>query len=83
MQINTEIRKRIKKICVNQCNLCNLCQKKRKRDVRVSKQTVATTGSHNIVLVDTGNTGHMDIFGANWNNEASTGGAIELWLNQG
>jgi hypothetical protein len=46
------------------------------------KQVVATTGSHNIVLVDVGGNGCTDIYGANWNNVASTGGAIELWLNQ-
>jgi hypothetical protein len=47
------------------------------------KHVVATTGSHNIALVDVGNTGRLDIYGANWNNRASTGGAIELWLNVG
>ncbi|MBN1580829.1 MAG: VCBS repeat-containing protein [Anaerolineae bacterium] len=47
------------------------------------KQVVATTGSHNIVLVDVGRNGYTDIYGANWNNVASTGGAIELWLNTG
>jgi hypothetical protein len=46
------------------------------------KQVVATTGSHNIALVDVGNNGRLDIYGANWNNRASTGGAIELWLNR-
>jgi hypothetical protein len=48
-----------------------------------TKQVVATTGSHNIVLVDVNANGHVDIYGANWNNVASTGGAIELWLNEG
>jgi hypothetical protein len=47
------------------------------------KHVVATSGSHNIALVDVGNTGRLDIYGANWNNRAPTGGAIELWLNQG
>jgi hypothetical protein len=47
------------------------------------KQVIATTGSHNIVLVDVGSNGRIDILGANWNNAASTGGAIELWLNEG
>jgi hypothetical protein len=47
------------------------------------KHVVATTGSHNIALVDVGSTGRLDIYGANWNNRASTGGAIELWLNHG
>ena len=35
------------------------------------------------VLVDVGHTGRLDIYGANWNNRSSTGGAIELWLNLG
>jgi hypothetical protein len=48
-----------------------------------TKQVVATTGSHNIVLVDVGANGRIDIYGANWNDVASTGGAIELWLNEG
>jgi hypothetical protein len=47
------------------------------------KQVVSTQGSHNIVLVDIGKTGRMDIFGANWNNGSPTGGALELWLNEG
>jgi hypothetical protein len=47
-----------------------------------TKQVVATTGSHNIVLVDIGKTGRMDIFGANWNNNSSTHGTVEAWLNQ-
>ena len=47
-----------------------------------TKQVVATTGSHNIVLVDIGGTGRMDIFGANWNNNSSTHGTVEAWLNQ-
>jgi hypothetical protein len=47
------------------------------------KQVVATSGSHNIVLVDVGGNGRVDIYGANWNDRASTHGAIELWLNEG
>ncbi len=47
------------------------------------RQVVATTGSHNIVLVDIGRNGRTDIYGANWNNRSSTHGAIELWLNDG
>jgi hypothetical protein len=46
------------------------------------KHVVATTGSHNIVLVDIGSNGRMDIYGANWNDRSSTAGAIELWTNQ-
>lgn len=48
-----------------------------------NRQVVATTGSHNIVLVDVGANGRTDIYGANWNNRSSTNGAIELWLNEG
>ncbi len=47
-----------------------------------SKQTVATHGSHNIVLVDIGQNGRMDILGANWNNRSPTQGAIEVWINR-
>lgn len=46
------------------------------------KQVVATTGSHNIALVDTGSDGRLDIFGANWNDRSSTHGRIELWVNK-
>ena len=52
------------------------------RGVSWRKHVVSTRGSHNIVLVDIGGTGRMDIFGANWNNRSSTQGAIELWLSQ-
>jgi len=48
-----------------------------------AKQVIATTGSHSIRLIDVGSNGRMDVYGANWNNRASTHGAIELWLNQG
>jgi hypothetical protein len=48
-----------------------------------SKQVIATTGSHNIALIDVNANGRVDVYGANWNNVASTGGAIELWLNEG
>jgi hypothetical protein len=46
------------------------------------RQVLSTTGSHNIVLVDVGADGRLDLFGANWNNGSSTHGALELWLNQ-
>jgi hypothetical protein len=46
------------------------------------KYVVATSGSHNIVLFDVDNNGKIDIFGANWNNNSSTGGMVELWLNK-
>jgi hypothetical protein len=48
-----------------------------------TKQVVATTGSHNIVLVDVGSNGRLDIFGANWNDQSPTGGALELWRQGG
>ena len=44
------------------------------------KQVIATSGSHNIVLVDLLQDGRLSIYGANWNNDASTGGIIELWV---
>lgn len=47
------------------------------------KQIVTETGSHNICLTDIGQTGRISIFGDNWNNKAPTGGAIELWMNEG
>jgi hypothetical protein len=47
------------------------------------KQAIASSGSHNIVLVDIGGNGRIDVYGANWNDRASTHGMIELWLNQG
>ena len=47
------------------------------------KQVVATTGSHSISLVDVGGNGRLDIFGANWNNRAEAGAAVELWINEG
>jgi hypothetical protein len=48
-----------------------------------TKQVVATSGSHNIALADIGNTGRLSIFGANWNDHSPTGGAVELWVNEG
>jgi hypothetical protein len=33
--------------------------------------------------VDVNRDGRLDIYGANWHDRASTGGAIELWLNLG
>lgn len=47
------------------------------------KEVLATTGSHNIVLADVRGTGRLDLFGANWNDRSPTGGALELWLNEG
>jgi hypothetical protein len=43
---------------------------------------ISTRGSHNIVLVDIGSNGRLDIFGANWNNNSATRGALDLWLNE-
>jgi hypothetical protein len=51
-------------------------------DMAWVKQVVSTQGSHNIVLVDIGSDRRLDIFGANWNNRSSTGGALELWQNE-
>jgi len=47
------------------------------------KHVVSVSGSHNIVLFDVDRNGLIDIFGANWNNNSSTKGALELWLNYG
>ena len=55
----------------------------RRRGMAWDKQVVATSGSHNIVLVDVGADGRLDLFGANWNNRAAAGAAIELWRNEG
>ena len=41
------------------------------------KQVVATTGSHNMRLVDLGGDGDLDIFGANWSGTKK----VELWEN--
>lgn len=46
------------------------------------KQVISTQGSHNIVLVDIGKDGKIDVFGANWNNNSPTKGALELWINE-
>ena len=42
------------------------------------KQVLATTGSHSMRIVDIGNDGDPDLYGANWK-----GNRVELWLNQG
>jgi hypothetical protein len=46
-------------------------------------QELASTGSHNIALGDVEGQGRLSVFGANWNNVASTHGRLELWLNEG
>lgn len=51
-------------------------------DAPWKRHTVATTGSHNIRLIDVGNTGRLDIYGANWNSGSPTGGRAEIWLNR-
>lgn len=42
------------------------------------KQIIATTGSHNMRIVDIDQDGDMDLFGANWNYARK----IELWVNK-
>ena len=46
------------------------------------RHVIASSGSHNIRLADVGNTGRLDVFGANWNDGSPTGGRVELWLNR-
>jgi len=46
------------------------------------KHVVATTGSHNIAILDIDGDGLLDIVGSNWNNNSPTKGAIEVWLNR-
>jgi hypothetical protein len=43
------------------------------------KQTIATTGSHNLRVGDIGNDGDIDIVGANWGGNYHP---VELWQNQ-
>jgi hypothetical protein len=47
------------------------------------KQVIATRGSHAIRVLDCGGDGRLSLFGANWHRGSSTGGALELWINQG
>jgi len=46
------------------------------------KTVLSTTGSHGICLVDAEGQGRRSVYGANWNNRASTGGAVELWVQE-
>ena len=46
------------------------------------KHVVANSGSHNIALYDVDGDGRIDVFGSNWNNNSSTKGMLELWLNR-
>ncbi len=47
-----------------------------------ARQELATTGSHNIALGDVEGEGRLSVFGANWNNVASTHARLELWVNE-
>jgi len=40
-------------------------------------QVIAHTGSHNICVADIGNTGYLDIIGANWSGEYQP---VEMWM---
>jgi len=40
-------------------------------------QVIANTGSHNICVADIGNTGYLNIVGANWSGEYQP---IEMWM---
>jgi len=46
------------------------------------KHVVATTGSHNMAILDIDGDGLLDIIGSNWNDNSPTRGAIEVWLNR-
>jgi len=46
--------------------------------VNWEKQVLATTGSHNMQIVDIDNDGDWDLFGGNWNGA----GKAELWINE-
>ncbi len=52
------------------------------RDGGWAKQVIATSGSHNIWLVDLVGDGRLSVFGANWNKKAPNGAVIELWVNE-
>jgi len=45
--------------------------------VKWERQVIANTGSHNICVADVGNTGYLDIIGANWSGEYQP---IEMWM---
>lgn len=44
-----------------------------------TKQVIATTGSHNMRVVDIDNDGDPDLFGANWSGRHQP---VELWVNR-
>lgn len=48
--------------------------------LRWSKQVVATTGSHNLCVVDVDGDGDVDLYGSNWQDPPV--GKVELWRNQ-
>ena len=41
-------------------------------------QVIADSGSHNICVADIGNTGYLDIIGANWKGEYQP---VEMWMH--
>jgi hypothetical protein len=47
------------------------------KGLKWTKQVIATTGSHNIRVVDFGNDGIFSIFGANWEGSKR----VDLWEN--
>jgi hypothetical protein len=46
-----------------------------------TQQVVATTGSHNIRVADSGKDGDIDIIGANWSDAALDSAVIRMWRN--
>jgi len=42
-----------------------------------TRQVIATTGSHNIRVIDIGGDGDFDVFGANWSRSTT----VNLWEN--
>jgi hypothetical protein len=45
------------------------------------KQVIAVSGSHNIRVVDVDRDGDLDVFGANWDEDAPNRAVIEFWRN--
>jgi Ca2+-binding EF-hand superfamily protein len=46
-----------------------------------TKHVIATNGSHNLQLGDVDGDGDIDLFGTNWDGDASTGNQVDLWRN--
>ena len=44
------------------------------------RQVVCTTGSHNLCVADIGNTGTLDLIGANWSGDYQP---VEMWVQSG